>query len=67
LEEYKWAPFFLSKHPITPLLHFVIHCNYNFGLQTRWSTSVDFLAKFKPKLQTCVFFEAFQVPSYVFV
>jgi len=28
---------------------------------------VDFLAKFEPKLQICIFLEAFQTPSCVFV
>jgi len=61
LEEYKWEPLLLSKHPI------ITSCNHNFGISTRWSINVEFLAKFEPKLQMCVFFEAFQAPSCVYV
>jgi len=61
LEEYKWAPLLFSKHPI------VTSCSHNFSIPTCWSINVDFLAKFEPKLQTCVFFGAFQASSCFFV
>jgi len=70
LEEYKWAPLLLSKHPI------VTPCSHNFSVPTCYPFSwifsqvwtkllnVCFLEHFK--LQNCVFVQAlkdFRVPS----